>query len=93
MSLRIRRIASVVAFPTGEPDHFRWCAVKKAQLAKIVVFGENCEAVIASEVPDIRIGSRMQANRIDLCAAGEGRRKLGHQPKAEIFVKQQLHAA
>jgi len=26
-------------------------------------------------------------------AVGEGRRKPGNQPKAEIFVKQQLHAA
>jgi hypothetical protein len=35
---------------------------------------------------------RVEANRIDVLAAGEGGRELGNQPKAAVIVKQQLHA-
>src|SRR5579872_4857362 len=67
--------------------------MKKAELAEIILLRNDDEAVILGEVPDCRVDPPVESSRINMRAARKGGLKLSHQVKAEILVKQQLHAA
>src|SRR5439155_12270524 len=68
-------------------------SVQETQLSKVVVLRHDHEVVVAGVRPYLGIGLPVQAERVDVRAARKIPGKLLDQPRTEILVEQQLHAA
>lgn len=64
---RFNFVGGTVATP--DPHHFRWVAVKKAQLMKVRILGDDCKAVGLRALPDRVIAGATETNISSMAAA------------------------
>jgi hypothetical protein len=79
--------------PDNEPNDLRWMATEETELTEVVVLRHEYEAMVGGVLPNSRVGLASQTNCINMRRVRERGGQARHQFVAEVFVKQQLHAA
>ncbi len=70
-----------------QPDNFWRGTVKEAQLAKIVVFGNEYEAVLTRVIPDFSVSPTVQPDIVHMPAFRERRRQAVCKARAQVLVE------
>ena len=67
--------------------------MQERELPEIVVLGYNCQAVLAGVLPHLPIRTTPERGGLKVLTGGEVRMKNIHEPRAEVLVVEELHAA
>ena len=70
-----------------QPDNFWRGAMKEAQLAEIVVLGDEYEAALTCVIPDFSVSLAVQAHIVHMPAIRERRRQTFGKAWAQVLVE------
>lgn len=67
--------------------------MQEAELTEIVILGDDDEFVARGEFPDLQVGLAAKPDVLDVPRRREGTRDCFDQPRTQILVEEEFHAA
>jgi len=76
----------------AEPDHLGRMAPEEAELAEVIVLGDEGRAVARSVLPQLQVRLPLEPDKFNVFALGIRSFESTDQPATEVLVEQQAHA-